>query len=146
MKVLIVAPAWVGDMVMAHCLVQRLVAEHGSGLTIHLLAPPATAPLGERMAEVAHTHVFDLAHGELGLRKRRAFARTLAAERFEQALVLPNSFKSALVPFWANIQTRTGWTGEFRLGLLNDRRKLDPEAYPLMIERYMALAMPPGAA
>jgi heptosyltransferase-2 len=40
---------------------------------------------------------------------------------------------------------RTGWKGEMRYGLLNDVRKLDKDRYPLMIERFMALAYPPGA-
>lgn len=146
MKLLIVAPAWVGDMVMAHCLVQLLRAQHGSACTIDMLAPPATAPLGERMQEVAHTHVFDLAHGELGLGKRRAVGKRLAAEAYDQAYVLPNSLKSALVPFWAKIPKRSGWTGESRYGLLNDRRTLNKGAYPLMIERFMALALPEGTA
>ncbi len=145
MKVLIVAPAWVGDMVMAHTLVQQLANQHGADLELHMLAPPATAPLAERMAQVAQTHRFDLAHGELGLGKRRAVARQLLAQQFDQAIVLPNSLKSALVPFWAKIKTRTGWLGEFRYGLLNNSRKLDPDRYPLMIERFMALALPDGA-
>lgn len=145
-KLLIVAPAWVGDMVMAHTLVQLLMqqasARGAAAPEIHLLAPPATAPLGQRMLGVARTHVFDLAHGELGLGKRRAFAKTLRAESFDQALVLPNSLKSALVPWWAKIKQRTGWTGESRVVLLNDRRTLDKDQYPLMIERFMALALP----
>lgn len=136
-------------MVMADTLVQLLVqqasAQGSVAPEIHLLAPPATAPLGERMAGVHQTHVFDLAHGELGLRKRRAFARTLREEAFDQALVLPNSLKSALVPWWAKIDQRTGWTGESRVVLLNDRRTLDKDRYPLMIERFMALALPSGA-
>jgi heptosyltransferase-2 len=150
LKILIVAPAWVGDMVMAHVLVQALqarAAERGDAPTeVHLLAPPATAPLGARMPGVAQTHRFELAHGELGLGKRRAAARALRALNFDQAIVLPNSFKSALVPFWARIPRRTGWHGELRLGLLNDRRPLAKDRYPLMIERFLALAEAPGAA
>lgn len=150
MKILIVAPAWVGDMVMAHVLVQALqarAAERGDAPPeLHLLAPPATAPLGARMPGVAQTHRFELAHGELGIGKRRAVARTLRALNFDQAIVLPNSLKSALVPFWAGIPRRTGWSGELRLGLLNDRRPLDKARYPLMIERFLALADAPGAA
>ncbi|MFK7914943.1 MAG: lipopolysaccharide heptosyltransferase II [Pseudomonadales bacterium] len=144
-KLLIVAPAWVGDMVMAHTLVQLLLqqasAQGVAAPEIHMLAPPATAALGERMPGVAQTHVFDLAHGELGLGKRWAFAKTLRAQGFAQALVLPNSLKSALVPWWAQIERRTGWTGESRVLLLNDRRTLDKDRYPLMIERFMALAL-----
>jgi len=142
-KILLVAPAWVGDMVMADCLVQCL-ARRGD-TDIEVLAPPATAALGERMAGVSAVHRLEVGHGELGLGRRRALGRRLAARGFDQAIVLPNTFKSALVPWWAGIPRRTGWHGESRFGVLNDRRRLDPERYPLMIERFMALAGEPGA-
>jgi heptosyltransferase-2 len=143
-KVLIVAPAWVGDMVMAHCLVQLLAATR-PGVEIHMLAPPATAPLARRMAEVSGVRTFEVAHGELGLGKRNREGHALRGEGFAQAIVLPNSFKSAWVPFRAHIPLRTGWHGEARYGVLNDRRRLDARRYPLMIEQFMALGLPPGA-
>ncbi len=143
MKTLIVAPAWVGDMVMAHTLVS-LLAEQPEA-EVFMVAPPATEPLARRMPGVQGSWVLNVAHGELGLGARRALARTLKASAFDQAIVLPNSFKSALLPYWAGIPKRTGWHGESRYLLLNDRRRLDPERYPLMIERFMALAMPEGA-
>lgn len=144
MKTLIVAPAWVGDMVMAHTLVQRLVAWPDTG-EIHMAAPPATAPLAQRMPGVSKTHVVEFAHGELGIGKRRRVGRQLRHENYQQAFVLPNSWKSALLPWFAGIKRRTGWHGEARYVLLNDRRRLERERYPLMIERFMALADPGGA-
>ncbi len=140
-NILIVAPAWVGDMVMAHCLVQVLIERHQCP-EIHMLAPRATAPLGARMPGVSETHVLDIGHAELALGKRRRLGRALAG-RYDQAIVLPNSFKSALVPWWAGISTRTGWHGEARVGVVNDRRRLDEARYPLMIERFMALGLDP---
>lgn len=141
MKILIVAPAWVGDMVMAHCLVSLLAP--GEADRVDMVAPPATAPLAERMPGVTKCWTLDVGHGELGLGRRRELARSLAREDYEQAIVLPNSFKSALLPWWAGIPKRTGWHGESRFGVLNDRRRLEPERYPLMIERFMALGLPP---
>ncbi|MGE0624986.1 MAG: lipopolysaccharide heptosyltransferase II [Pseudomonadales bacterium] len=144
MKILIVAPAWVGDMVMAHTLVT--VLSHNADAQIDMVAPPATAPLADRMPGVTKCFTLDAGHGELGLGKRRTLAALLAKEGYDQAIVLPNSFKSALLPFWARVPKRTGWHGEARFVLLNDRRRLEPERYPLMIERFMALALPAGAA
>jgi heptosyltransferase II len=143
-KILIVAPAWVGDMVMAHALVQLLLRGNPAA-EIHVLAPAATAPLATRMDGVAQSRVLNVGHGQLALAERRALGRQLRAQQYRQAVVLPNTLKSALVPYWARIPLRTGWHGEARWGLLNDRRRLDEAAYPLMIERFMALALAPAA-
>lgn len=139
MKILVVAPAWVGDMVMAHCLVQALAAQHPD-LELHLVAPPATAPLGERMAEVRAVRILDVGHGTFGLGSRRRLARSLRPLAFDRAIVLPNSWKSALLPWLMRVPVRTGFRGEQRHGLLNDLRHLDAQALPRMIDRFVALA------
>jgi len=138
MKILIVAPAWLGDMVIAHALVRVLLDRH-TGAEIHLLAPAATEPVASRMPGVAASRLLPLTHGELGWGVRRDIARSFASEGFAQAIVLPNSVKSALVPFFAAIPRRTGWRGEWRYGLLNDLRVPDAARYPRMIDRFVAL-------
>lgn len=137
MKLLVVAPAWVGDMVMAHAIVPGL-AERGH--EVHFLAPPSTAALASRMPGVAEVHTVCTRHGELGWRPRRRAARALAERHFGRAIVLPNSFKSALTPLWAGIPVRTGVRGEFRFGVLNDLRRLDEARMPRLVDRYAALA------
>jgi heptosyltransferase-2 len=143
MRILIIGPSWVGDMVMAQTLFQSLAALH-PGCQIDVLAPDWSRPLLERMPEVGQALSFPLGHGALQLATRRRIGQSLKG-RYDQAILLPNSLKSALVPFFAGIPVRTGWRGEFRYGLLNDVRTLDKARYPLMIERFMALAYPPGA-
>jgi heptosyltransferase-2 len=141
--ILIVAPAWLGDMVMAHTLIQ-LLHERYPQVHIDLLAPAATAPIGSRLPGVRDVYELVAGHGELALGERWRCARVLSALNYDQAIVLPNSFKSVLVPLWAGIRRRTGWTGESRIGVLNDRRTLNAAHYPLMIERFMALGLDPG--
>jgi heptosyltransferase-2 len=130
-------------MVMAQTLFQCLKQRHGE-CDIDVLAPEWSRPILERMPEVRAALSFPLGHGALELATRRKIGKSLAGQ-YDQAILLPNSMKSALVPFFAGIPKRTGWRGEFRYGLLNDVRTLDKQRYPLMIERFMALAYEPGA-
>ncbi|MBM7061175.1 lipopolysaccharide heptosyltransferase II [Pseudomonas sp. UL073] len=143
MRILIVGPSWVGDMVMAQTLFHCLKQRHPD-CVIDVLAPEWSRPILERMPEVRAALSFPLGHGVLDIAARRKIGQGLKGQ-YDQAILLPNSLKSALVPFFAGIPQRTGWKGEMRYGLLNDIRVLDKQRYPLMIERFMALAYPKGA-
>ena len=145
MKILVVAPSWVGDTVMAQPMF-RLLHERHAHLELDVLAPPFTLPLLARMPEVRRGIVARFGHGELKFTERRRLARELQAEYYDQAIVLPNSLKSALIPLLAKIPLRTGFSGEMRYGLLNDLRRLDPKALPKMVERFAALALEQGAS
>jgi heptosyltransferase-2 len=116
------------------------------GVAIDVLAPAWSEPLLQRMPEVRSAITMPVGHGELGLGRRWRLGRELRARRYDQALLLPNSFKSALVPFFAGIRRRTGWRGEQRYGLVNDLRVLDEQALPLMVQRFVALGQAPGEA
>ena len=135
---LVIAPAWIGDTVMSQSLLMLLKAQFDF---IDVLAPAWAHPLLERMPEVHQTFKMPLTHGQLQLKTRWALAQTLKTQQYQQAFVLPNSWKSALIPYWAKIPKRTGWHGEMRYGFLNDRRRLDKEHYPLMVERFLALGL-----
>ena len=115
--ILIIAPSWVGDMVMAQSLFKVLKAQD-AGRAIDVLAPGWTLPLLERMPEVRNAIDMPLGHGELKLGARRRLGRGLRSGNYAQAIVLPNSLKSALVPYWAGIPKRTGFVGELRQWLV----------------------------
>ena len=144
-RILVVAPSWIGDTVLAQPLLKLLHARH-PGLALDVLAPRWTFPLLERMPEVRQPILSPFAHGDVKLGERRRLGRELAAAGYDQAIVLPNTFKSALVPLFARIPVRTGYIGEFRHWLLNDARRLDEERLPQLAERYAALALPRGEA
>ncbi len=144
MKILVVAPSWVGDTVMAQPMMTLLHQRHAH-LAIDVLAPPFTLPLLSRMPEVRRGIVARFGHGELKFNERRRLAHDLQIERYDQAIVLPNSLKSALIPLLAKIPLRTGFRGEMRYGLLNDLRRLDEHALPKMVARFAALALERGA-
>lgn len=144
MKALIVAPSWIGDTVLAQPLFRRL-HERTPGLQIDALAPRWVAPILERMPEIARIIDSPFAHGELSWKARMRLARRLAGDSYQRAYVLPNSIKSALIPFFADIPERIGFVGESRYGLLNRRHTLDKRALPQMVERFAQLAETPGA-
>jgi len=142
-RILIVGPAWVGDMVMSQSLFKAL-KQNNPDCKIDVLAPAWSLPILARMPEVHQGIVLPFNHGELKISERYQFGKRLR-DQYDQAIVLPNSLKSALVPFFANIKQRTGWRGEMRYLLLNDLRVLDKNLYPLMVERFVALAYPKNA-
>jgi len=139
----VVAPSWVGDAVLSHPLLARLKEAH-PGAAIDVLGPPWALPVYRRFPEVSATLALPFGHGDVALGARRRFAKSLPA--YDRAVVLPNSWKSALIPWQAGIARRTGYLGELRYGVLNDVRVLDPAALPLIVERYAALAQPRGEA
>tara|TARA_R100000306_G_scaffold25596_2_gene29307 strand:- start:656691 stop:657761 length:1071 start_codon:yes stop_codon:yes gene_type:complete len=144
-RILIVGPSWVGDMVMAQSLFIELRHRNPEAV-IDVLAPAWSRPLLARMPQVRQAIDLPLAHREVGLGKRFRLGRTLAERHYDQAILLPNSFKSALVPLFAGIPLRTGWRGEKRGWVLNDCRDLDKQTLPLMVQRFVALGLPADSA
>jgi heptosyltransferase-2 len=143
MKILVIGPSWIGDMMMSQSLYRTLKVEYPSA-EIDVMAASWCLPLLTRMPEVHQALPMPLGHGTLAIGERWRLGRAMRANQYDHAYVLPNSFKSALVPFFANVQQRTGWRGETRYGLLNDIRVLDKAAFPLMVQRYVALAYAKG--
>jgi heptosyltransferase-2 len=113
-----VAPNWIGDALMAQPLLARL-HEKRPGLMLDALAPPWVAPVLRHMPQVADVIEAPFRHGALQLRERWTLGRTLRAKGYDQAIVLPNTLKATLVPFFADIPVRSGYVGEARYGLLN---------------------------
>ena len=135
---LVVGPTWIGDMVMAQCLFKVLVSNPGN--VVDVVAPAWSLPLLSRMPEVRKSFEAPFRSGKLQLKRRYALAQRLSTHRYDQAIVLPNSWKSALVPFLAGIPIRSGFLGEQRWGLINDVRKLDKSALPMTVQRFVELA------
>jgi heptosyltransferase II len=142
-KILVVGPAWVGDMVMAQSLF-KLLRQQDAGCAIDVLAPAWSHPLLQRMPEVGQALALSLGHGQLGLATRWRLGKSLADRGYTQAIVLPRSWKAALVPFAAGIAQRTGFLGEQRYLLLNDRRPFSREVLNQTVKRFAALGLPPG--
>src|SRR5438067_11868358 len=126
---------------MAQPLLARL-RERQHGVRLDVLAPEWVAPVARRMPEVDDVITAPFRHGALHLGGRWRLGRALKG-RYAQAIVLPNSWKAALVPFFANIPVRSGYVGESRYGLLN---LLYRKASDAIREHYAPLADAPGSA
>jgi heptosyltransferase-2 len=136
-RILVIGPAWVGDMVMAQALFIQL--QQKAACEIDVIAPAWSLPLLAKMPEVRQGIVLPLGHGQFGWSVRKALGRSLQGQ-YDQAIVLPGSWKSALLPFFAGIPQRTGFRGEMRYGLLNDIRPLDKTRLRTTVQRFVALA------
>lgn len=134
---LVIAPQWIGDAVMTEPLLGRL---HARGERVTVGALPWVAPVFRAMpGVVSEVLEFPFAHGGLQWTARRQWARQLR-KRFDVAYVCPNSFKSALLPWWAGIPQRVGYHGESRYGVLTRRLPNPPQdTRPPMVPFYLAL-------
>lgn len=142
-RVLVVAPNWIGDALMAQPLLMRL-REKLPQARIDVVAPAWVAPVFRRMPEVAGVIETPFEHGRLRLVERWRLGRTLKALRYDQAIVLPNAWKAALAPFFADIPLRSGYAGESRYGLLNLVYREQPGREPMALH-YARLSEKPGA-
>jgi heptosyltransferase II len=139
-KILILGPAWVGDMVLAQSLFKTLKINHPDWI-IDVAAPEWTLPLLARMPEINEAIALPFKHGELAFFKRIKFGKSLKNKGYSQSIILTNSFKSAILPFAAGIKKRTGFLGEIRYGLINDLRHLDKTKLVKTVERFVALGL-----
>ena len=139
-KILIVGPAWVGDMVMAQS-VCAILQQRFHEPVIDILAPSWSAPIIARMPGVNNAIVHSFQHGVFDLKGRRQLGHQLRQQHYDQAIVIPRSWKSALVPWFAKIPIRTGYLGEQRHVLLNDIRRSKKNKRSPMLERLSALVL-----
>lgn len=126
-------------MVMAQSLFITLKKKYPD-CSIDVMAPVWSLPLLQRMPEVSQAIALPFARGQFDLFGRIRLGRSLRANRYDQAILLPNSWKSALIPFFAGIPRRTGYVGEMRWGFLNDVRRLDKQRLTMTVQRFVGLA------
>ena len=137
-KILLISPSWIGGTVIAQALLKS-IKKYNPQTSIEVLASKTLHPLLKRMPEVSCCIEHSFKHNKLSLLKRYRLGTNLRRKKYDQAIILPNSFKSSLIPFLANIPLRTGYCGEMRYCLLNDIRKIDKDKLQLLAERYLAL-------
>lgn len=143
-KILILGPAWVGDMVLAQSLFTTL-KQQNPNCQLDVAAPAWTLQLLAHMPEVTNAIALPFKHGEFAFWERIRFGKSLRQAAYTQAIILTNSLKSAILPFAANIPRRTGFLGEMRFGLINDIRPLDKAKLPRTVDRFVTLGLAKNA-
>lgn len=127
-RTLVVAPSWVGDTVMALPVLEALDA---SGRETRILAKPGLHPLLAFWRPEAH--LLSRAGTDLEIVARLRYAEC------DEAVILPNSFRSAWLPWRAGIPWRWGYAGNLRSLLLSPAvRRAGGRKRP-QVEDYAAL-------
>ncbi len=132
-------------MVMAQALF-RFLKQREPARDLDVLAPAWSLPIVARMPEIRAGIAAETAHGEIGLGTRRRIARDMRTAGYDRAIVLPRSFKAALIPWFARIPVRTGFRGETRYFLVNDMRPFDRNVLDQTVKRFVALGLERGEA
>ena len=117
-RILIVAPGWVGDLVMSLTLLNAL-KEINKDVTIDLLVSENLYDLAQCLPNVSKLIVSETRHGKLSLFYRIKLGLKLRENKYSECYILSNSLKSSITPFVAKIKKRIGYLGEFRYGLIN---------------------------
>ena len=138
--ILIIAPNWIGDAVMTQPLLATLKTQYPDS-KIDVLASNWVAPIYRACAEVNDVIEADFQHKQLQWGLRKQLAKDLQSKNYQACFVLPNSLKSALIPWLANIPFRIGYRGELRFGLINVALDNPSKVNrPPMVEHYLALS------
>lgn len=146
-KILVRLPNWVGDIVMSTPALRALGAAHPHAELV-VEGRPYSRPLVEDLPYVTRF----LADPGKGFAKTRARVRGLRAERFDWALLLPDSPRAAYAPWRARIPVRVGYSRDpfrelFTTHRLRHPRTTDGKRLAFsMIERYLRMTRLLGCA
>ena len=139
-SILIIAPNWIGDAVTSQPLLANLKALYPNS-KIDVLASNWVAPIYRACTEVNKVIEANFEHKKLQWSLRKQLAKEIEAKNYQACFVLPNSLKSALIPWLANIPFRIGYRGELRFGFINlaldNPSKINRTP---MVEHYLALS------
>jgi lipopolysaccharide heptosyltransferase II len=124
MKILIRAPNWIGDAVMAIPAIEALRRARPKD-EICVLARPAVADLFAGQPFADRTLAFDFRGRHQGWLGRERLVAELRKEKFDAALLLQNAFEAAWIAWRAGIPERVGYARDAR-GLLLTRAILVP--------------------
>jgi len=138
-KILIRSVNWIGDAVMTTPAI-GVIREHFPHAEITILANAMVSQLFLHHPGIDNIITFDRQGKHHGIAGRLQLAAELRKHAFDLAIILPNSFDSALVPWLARIPTRIGKCSDGRTFLLSGRYQAAKDAAPCHeVEYYLNL-------
>jgi heptosyltransferase-2 len=117
MKILVRAPNWVGDAVMAIPALESIRNAHAAA-EIVILARPAVADLFREQPFANSILEYQNSGRHKGWRGREILVGELRRERFDRAVLLQNAFEAAWLAWRAGIPVRVGYARDGRGPLL----------------------------
>jgi heptosyltransferase-2 len=113
MKILVRAPNWIGDAIMA---IPALSAVRHARMRdeITILARPAVADTYRSQEYADHVREYDNLGRHQGMSGRNKLIAELRAERFDAALLFQNAFEAAWLAWRAGIPERIGYARDGR--------------------------------
>ena len=146
MKIAVFLPNWLGDVVMATPTLRALRRHFGDARIVGILRPHLAAVLAgsDWLSEQWH---FDRRAKQKDL-GRWSLVKRMQRERFDLAVLLPNSLGSALVAWLGGARRRLGYARDRRGLLLTDRvdppRAAGRRVESPMVDYYLKLAEAAG--
>ncbi len=134
-RIVVVAPNWLGDAVMALPALAD-VRRASPAATLAVAARPAVAPMFSMVPGVDEV-VTLAARGAASA----AAAVALRERAFDAALLLPNSFQSALLVSRAGIRERWGYASDFRRPLLTRHATRPVDVHQAAFYQHLTRAM-----
>ena len=136
-KLVVVAPNWLGDAVMALPAIAD-VRKHFAHAHLTIAARPAVAPMFAMVKGVDAVVTLRGGGGLKAIRGWKADAQALRPGAFDIAILLPNSFATALIAKNAAITERWGFATDWR-GRLLTRPIAKPKDATHQADYYQAL-------
>ena len=136
-RFLIIAPSWIGDLLISQSVFKSLKNNYPDCI-IDIIAKPYLNDLIQLMPEINSIYDLDIQHKELGLSKRALISKDLRKYNYSSAIILTNTFKSAIIPWLMRIPERVGYKKELRSILLTKSHNLLKHK-DSMVNRYLKL-------
>lgn len=138
-RILLIGPDTVSHLLCTQALCIQLLA-HYPNARIDIVASESLSGLINSIPQIQTHFPLETQNKKLSVKNIFKLVKKLKPEAYQQAIVLTDNYRPALLSWLTRIRSRIGFGSLIRLGLLNDIRTSNAEQYDLLIQRYVSLA------